>query len=172
MATEVYQGRQVSAAVTIIWNASGFESAPPEELTSSDKVVVLKGAPDVRQQEPEREAARRKIGRKAPLQSGQPVRKVGRNRSQRRSRKERRAASLISRSDPKILNRNPAGPERRADKAMKPFFESAKPAGNKPGLAFRHWTKGDSAMWDFINVLYREYCLARLVEMRQLELKN
>jgi len=27
-------------------------------------------------------------------------------------------------------------------------------------------------MWDFINVLYREYCLARLVEMRQLELKN
>jgi hypothetical protein len=27
-------------------------------------------------------------------------------------------------------------------------------------------------MWDFINVFYREYCLARLVEMRQLELKT
>ncbi|MEH2560374.1 hypothetical protein, partial [Bradyrhizobium sp. AZCC 2289] len=45
---EGLQGRQVCAAVTIIWNVSGFERAPQEELTSSDKVVVLKGAPDVR----------------------------------------------------------------------------------------------------------------------------
>jgi len=27
-------------------------------------------------------------------------------------------------------------------------------------------------MWDIINVLYREYCLARLTEMRQFELTH
>jgi hypothetical protein len=57
-------------------------------------------------------------------------------------------------------------------KSTKPFSKSAKPAGNQTGLASRHWTRGDSVMWDFINVLYREYCLARLVEMRQLGPKN
>jgi len=27
-------------------------------------------------------------------------------------------------------------------------------------------------MWDIINILYREYCLARLIEMRQFELTH
>jgi len=27
-------------------------------------------------------------------------------------------------------------------------------------------------MWDIINILYREYCLARLTEMRRYELSN
>ena len=49
------------------------------------------------------------------------------------------------------------------------FPHAAKPAGNKPGLASHHWTKGDSVMWDFINELYRDFCLARLQEMRKLE---
>ena len=35
------------------------------------------------------------------------------------------------------------------------------------------WIKQRGAiMWDFINVLYREYCLARLTEMRRLELNR
>jgi len=29
-----------------------------------------------------------------------------------------------------------------------------------------------AAMWDIINILYREYCLARLNEMRQFELMH
>ncbi|QDW38936.1 hypothetical protein FFI89_018355 [Bradyrhizobium sp. KBS0727] len=29
-----------------------------------------------------------------------------------------------------------------------------------------------AAMWDFINILYREYCLARLNEMRRFELSR
>jgi hypothetical protein len=29
-----------------------------------------------------------------------------------------------------------------------------------------------SVMWDIINILYREYCLARLTEMRRCELSN
>jgi hypothetical protein len=28
----------------------------------------------------------------------------------------------------------------------------------------------EGTMWELINVLYREYCLARLVEMRRFEL--
>ncbi|KWV60828.1 hypothetical protein AS156_27720 [Bradyrhizobium macuxiense] len=30
-------------------------------------------------------------------------------------------------------------------------------------------TKGDWIMWDFINAFYREFCLARLQEMRKVE---
>jgi len=38
--------------------------------------------------------------------------------------------------------------------------------------AFTSWTNGDLVMWAFIENLYREYCLARLQEMRKYELSH
>jgi hypothetical protein len=35
-----------------------------------------------------------------------------------------------------------------------------------------HCSSGDSAMWDFINNLYRDYCLARVQEIRKYELSH
>lgn len=48
------------------------------------------------------------------------------------------------------------------------FPAGAKPAGNKLGLASLHSTIGDSVMWALINIIYREYCLERLHEMRKM----
>jgi hypothetical protein len=38
--------------------------------------------------------------------------------------------------------------------------------------AFTSCTNGDLVMWAFIEKLYREYCLARLQEMRKYELSH
>src|SRR3954454_15111916 len=71
--------------------AGGGGPLPSTEPTSLQWVVLAKGASDGRQQEAEREAARRTSGRRVPLQSGQSVRQNGQGRSQGRSQRERGA---------------------------------------------------------------------------------
>jgi len=46
------------------------------------------------------------------------------------------------------------------------FLKSTTQSRNTPSIASSLSSKGDSVMWTFIEDLYREYCLARLQEMR------
>jgi hypothetical protein len=61
-----------------------------------------------------------------------------------------------------------------ATKQLEPPDEAILSARRSPPETNR-WFDGltnqrGSAMWDIINILYREYCLARLTEMRRFEL--
>jgi hypothetical protein len=42
----------------------------------------------------------------------------------------------------------------------------------KQGVPSLLWTTGESVMWTFIEDLYRDYCLARLQEIRKYEMSR
>jgi|UPI0004BA8D32 hypothetical protein len=52
---------------------------------------------------------------------------------------------------------------------MKPFSGSREARRKQTRRSVPALDQGDYVMWDFINELYRDFCLARLQEMRKLE---
>jgi hypothetical protein len=55
---------------------------------------------------------------------------------------------------------------------MKPFSWSGEDALKQTACLIDSSKQRGAVMWNIINILYREYCLARLNEMRQYELTH
>jgi hypothetical protein len=53
-----------------------------------------------------------------------------------------------------------------------PFSRHREIVRKHAGPSVRVTTNGNSAMWAFIDSLYREYCFARLQEIRKYELSH
>ncbi|WP_225711988.1 hypothetical protein [Bradyrhizobium semiaridum] len=53
---------------------------------------------------------------------------------------------------------------------MKPFSRPREAGPKQSGISLSPLNQRGLAMWDFINTLYRDYCMARLQEIRKLEL--
>ena len=54
----------------------------------------------------------------------------------------------------------------------KPFSRPTKKSGNDGMVTLADDQTMESIMWNLINILYREYCLARLREMRRFTLSH
>jgi hypothetical protein len=64
------------------------------------------------------------------------------------------------------------GNETKPVRSRSYFLLPAKTPGNRPLLISLGGLTTGAVMWDLINTLYREYCLARLAEMREFELTH